>query len=648
MMYYRIIFSTLAVFLFSSTAHSVCEHETAASASGLFCEISGPSEVEVGERFEVHWSSLGGARMDSFGWEGPTSPPIGALEVGLEGKWGGDLHLSEPGTASVTMRVSTDEYESFCHYEVTAADHTPPTLLVVSPTQGAVVQTNNTTFVIIALDDYNLKPGGVTYKVNGGTEKVYDMNVCYLGVLCIDNITLQPGMNVVEFFAEDLGGNVATQSVQVVANTESGPLACYVNGPDEVVAGVPFDIGWGTTGGSVTSMTAHWIDDDNHDQIRYVRPSDGEILWLGPDQGLPNYDFWGDIVKLAGDKPSSVIITASGPAGTTYCGHRIKFSDGFDCKIDGPSRVDIGERFSVAWSTTGATEMHSLGWTGPTFIPIGPLQVALNGEWGVDFHLNGDGLASVTMEATNAANKKTRCDYSVFAANLSDPTLNVFFPANNATVNSYQLPIGFLASDPGGLHGVNPIRVKVNDGPWENKTMVCFWGCWVTAELEPGVNTVTIRAKDFAGRTTDVVRTVTFTPQPTCSYPACDARPNLEMYPVQPCRLYDSRTDGVPLQMNQPQSIRVAGEKCGIPHNAKVVMANLTVVSPTAEGRLIAYPSDSSPGGPSRVQYRAGGVYAAHSWVNIAADGTGAITAHMLGAPSGQADFIIDITGYFK
>jgi hypothetical protein len=83
---------------------------------------------------------------------------------------------------------------------------------------------------------------------------------------------------------------------------------------------------------------------------------------------------------------------------------------------------------------------------------------------------------------------------------------------------------------------------------------------------------------------------------------------------------------------------------CGIPSSATAVSVNLTVVNPTAQGELIAYPVDELRPTASAISYRAGVVRANNAILKL---GGGAL-AFFANQPSGTVHLIIDVNGYFQ
>lgn len=113
---------------------------------------------------------------------------------------------------------------------------------------------------------------------------------------------------------------------------------------------------------------------------------------------------------------------------------------------------------------------------------------------------NGEHTISVTAQDNdgNAAAAKT----VTFVVDTVPPTLNVTSPADGLVTNTASLTVSGTTDDATS----KPVTVTVNgdavsvnaDGSWSK-----------TIELESGSNTITIVARDKAGKTTTVTRTVT-------------------------------------------------------------------------------------------------------------------------------------------
>jgi hypothetical protein len=72
---------------------------------------------------------------------------------------------------------------------------------------------------------------------------------------------------------------------------------------------------------------------------------------------------------------------------------------------------------------------------------------------------------------------------------------------------------------------------------------------------------------------------------------------------------------------------------------------NVTVVNATATGNLTVYPAGSTVPLASTVNFRAVAARANNAVVSLGASGSVGVFCSM---PSGTADFVLDVTGYFE
>lgn len=135
-----------------------------------------------------------------------------------------------------------------------------------------------------------------------------------------------------------------------------------------------------------------------------------------------------------------------------------------------------------------------------------------------------------------------------------------------------------------------------------------------------------------------------------------------QFYSVTPCRIADTRGLGFSglfgppaLSGGQPRSFPITGQ-CGIPSDAKAVALNVTVVSPTLEGFIKIWPSNQSLPAVSTINFAAGEPAIANgAIVPLALDNQGNTIAgnqisvvYGTAVPGGQANLILDVTGFFK
>ena len=129
-----------------------------------------------------------------------------------------------------------------------------------------------------------------------------------------------------------------------------------------------------------------------------------------------------------------------------------------------------------------------------------------------------------------------------------------------------------------------------------------------------------------------------------------------EYHPLTPTRIYDTRAPGI----NSPGTaiatsatggtadVTILGQG-GIPSAAGDVLAvavSITVVNPTKEGYLQVYPTGSTPGISSVVNYAAGQTVPNLTVLTIGAGGK--ITVKLVTPTNGTADVLIDVFGWFS
>jgi PKD repeat protein len=124
----------------------------------------------------------------------------------------------------------------------------------------------------------------------------------------------------------------------------------------------------------------------------------------------------------------------------------------------------------------------------------------------------------------------------------------------------------------------------------------------------------------------------------------------LQYTAVTPCRALDSRlaAQGPALQANETRALQIRGN-CGIPSDAQAAMVNVTVVGPTSNGYVLAYPSGTTRPLASTINFPAGEPAEANGTIvplsqtlpndlSIFALLSGGATTHV----------VIDVFGYFR
>ncbi len=124
-----------------------------------------------------------------------------------------------------------------------------------------------------------------------------------------------------------------------------------------------------------------------------------------------------------------------------------------------------------------------------------------------------------------------------------------------------------------------------------------------------------------------------------------------QYYPVNPCRIYDSRTDGpaTPLTGQELPGRQITVKtNCNIPSDATALSYNITVVRPASRGFLTLYPEGSSLPEVSALNFQANDVKGNGGVVPL---GTSApdLNVYIATTPAGETSHIVlDATGYFK
>jgi len=125
---------------------------------------------------------------------------------------------------------------------------------------------------------------------------------------------------------------------------------------------------------------------------------------------------------------------------------------------------------------------------------------------------------------------------------------------------------------------------------------------------------------------------------------ATSGSPATRLFTVPPCRVLDTR-GASPLLANTSRTVPVTGG-CAVPSSAASVVANLTIVGPSAAGALVIYPAGSSVPGTSTLNFRAGATRANNAQVLLSSGGS---AEFLLAAANGSsANLLVDVVGYFS
>jgi hypothetical protein len=132
-----------------------------------------------------------------------------------------------------------------------------------------------------------------------------------------------------------------------------------------------------------------------------------------------------------------------------------------------------------------------------------------------------------------------------------------------------------------------------------------------------------------------------------CDIGAFEFATGTGLYTITPCRVFDTRNStGSPiLAGGEQRSFSIVG-KCGIPSNAKAIVANVTVVSGAVVGNLSAIAGNLASTVTTVIEIPLARARANNATIQLATDNTG--TIRVINNASGTVHVILDVSGYFR
>jgi hypothetical protein len=129
--------------------------------------------------------------------------------------------------------------------------------------------------------------------------------------------------------------------------------------------------------------------------------------------------------------------------------------------------------------------------------------------------------------------------------------------------------------------------------------------------------------------------------------PACG-----RFHAVTPCRLVDTRlpdgpSGGPPLAAGASRDFPATGT-CGVPADARAVAVNVTTTAQTRAGNLRLYPAGQAVPLTSTINFVAQHARANNAIVRLGANGQVGVRCDMVPGTGGTAQFILDVSGYFR
>ena len=184
--------------------------------------------------------------------------------------------------------------------------------------------------------------------------------------------------------------------------------------------------------------------------------------------------------------------------------------------------------------------------------------------------------------------------------------------------------------------GTTPLSYQWFTGSTGNTASPVPSGTGPTVTVSPASTTnYWVRVSNACGNADSATATVSI---------AAAAGPASTFFLLTGCRLIDTRNSGPALGSGAVRTVQARGV-CGIPAQANGVAINLTVVSPSGNGWLTAFPGPAGSPVPfvSTLNY-GGRTLANNALLRIGSDGT----INVFNSGPATVHFIVDVNGYFQ
>ncbi len=122
------------------------------------------------------------------------------------------------------------------------------------------------------------------------------------------------------------------------------------------------------------------------------------------------------------------------------------------------------------------------------------------------------------------------------------------------------------------------------------------------------------------------------------------------LHTILPCRVFDSRLGGgPPLASGTSYRVAIAGDKCGIPREARAISFNVTITGPNGPGNLAVFPDRGPAPTPRTLNFVTNQTRGNNVVMALETNADGALQLlPQVTAPAGSVHVIIDINGYFS
>lgn len=325
--------------------------------------------------------------------------------------------------------------------------------------------------------------------------------------------------------------------------------------------------------------------------------------------------------------------------------------------------TDTGSAFAVTYPSTavswpaGSTPTVTWNVAGTTAAPIScaNVRIELSTDSGQTFGTTllastpNDGTEAVTVPNTPTAGVTARLKVSCVG--------NVFFAISRQSFTITTSPAAPTVTgiSPGTGSTAGGTAVTITGTGFVSGATVSIGGAAATSVVVSSDTTITAVTGAHGAGTVDVVVTnpggASGTKSLAYTYVAPGA--GLLFYPVAPCRVLDTRNlpngplAGPILGASPAERVFTIVPACGIPADAKVVSANVSVTGGTAGGSLRVYPSDGTLPVSTVISFGAGKTRANNAMLRVStAGGAGRVTVR--NDASAPIHVILDVNGYFR
>lgn len=435
------------------------------------------------------------------------------------------------------------------------------------------------------------------------------------------------------------GGTAATSFTVSSATQVTATTPAHAAGAVDVVVT--------TSGGSATS-TGGFTFVAPMPTIASVAPSSGSILG-GTTVTITGTNLTGASAATFGGTPAtSVTVISAAQVRVTTPAHAAGAVDVAVTTPGGTATKTAGFTFVVPKPTIAAIAPASGSTLGGTTVTI--TGTNLTGAEAVTF--GGTAATSFTVDSATQVTATTPAR-AAGAVNVAVTT-----PGGTATRTSgftYVSVVPAIATiAPAEGPAAGGSSVTITGTNLTGATAVSFGGSAATSFAVDSATQIRATTPAHAAGAVDVTVTTPYgDATSTNGFTYLGAPSALRFHTVTPCRIVDTRSEpegplaGPALQASPAERTFALVPGCGIPSDALVVSANITVTESTAAGALRAYASDSVLTDATVISFPSGKTRANNAMLLLSvAGGSGRITVRN-DAP-GTVHLILDVNGYFR